>query len=206
VANGWSILRPNKSHRFFVYYAQHRNSTAVPTRTQKRLLIALTAVIAVPVVTLIVSALFLLRHYIASQDIDASGAALIFETERARFAGQQPLVEYQGFDTTVHRDPSRPRHELHTLHMVAYDASDESLTRADMPWWVVRLTTLGGNSSVLGAMSFGDRAARVTVEDIERHGPGLVLDTTGSAFGALAVSDAVFGNKAAGSLMLMWTE
>jgi len=53
---------------------------------------------------------------------------------------------------------------------------------------------------------FGDERDRITLEDLVRHGPGLILDTSGGSVGPLAISDVMLGTDARKSQLLIWTE
>jgi hypothetical protein len=52
----------------------------------------------------------------------------------------------------------------------------------------------------------GDDRDWITLEDLERHGPGLILDVGGGAVGQLLVGDAIFGTNSRRSQLLVWTE
>jgi hypothetical protein len=54
--------------------------------------------------------------------------------------------------------------------------------------------------------TFGDDRDRITLEDIERHGPGLILDVSSGAVGQLLVGDDILGTNARSSRLLVWTE
>jgi hypothetical protein len=53
---------------------------------------------------------------------------------------------------------------------VAWDAAEQRLVRLTIPLWVMRV----GAPKNLGALHLND--LRISVDDIERHGPGLVVD------------------------------
>src|SRR6185295_13330467 len=95
---------------------------------------------------------------------------------RARFAGQLPLVEIRGRDDVVVRRDARPgarRIELTTLHVIAFDPDEGRMMHANIPFWLLRLAPSG-------RMRFGasavDQNVRLTLEDVEASGPGLLVD------------------------------
>jgi hypothetical protein len=102
----------------------------------------------------------------------------------ARFQGQVPYVELS-FDgqekAVVHRELEKPtRTPLKHLRMVAYDEREHRLVRLTIPFWLLRL---GGNKPInlnSGGSGF-DPGFRLTItsEDLERRGPGLIIDTVG---------------------------
>ena len=105
-----------------------------------------------------------------------------FEKVRQRFKGQPPLLEMQdGVARYVATRPeaasSEPR-QLTTLHILAWDADDEKLASVNVPWWVLRLKS-GPIRFSSYASGFDDGGVKLTPQDIEKHGPGIILDTTG---------------------------
>jgi hypothetical protein len=64
----------------------------------------------------------------------------------------------------------------------------------------------GGRLRLMNLDTFGDDRDRITLEDLERHGPGLILDVGGGAVGQLLVGDAIFGTNSRSSQLLVWTE
>jgi hypothetical protein len=103
------------------------------------------------------------------------------EKIRARFAGQKPFIEVTGEHgeiepRVIERGDAHPQH-IDSLHLMAWDPGEEQLVRITMPFWILRLS---GNRPI--RFSSGDdalfraRTLKVTASDIERHGPGLILD------------------------------
>jgi hypothetical protein len=122
---------------------------------------------------------WLLSRYVTSEDADAGAAASRFDAARARLAGSTPLVEYRSNGgPVVHRTPNAPRQRLSTLHVLAFSATDQELTHAAIPFAVLRIKTLGGRVSLMSLGVVGAPYESITLEDIERHGPGLMFDPT----------------------------
>jgi hypothetical protein len=105
-----------------------------------------------------------------------------FEKVRQRFKGQQPLLEMRdGVPRYVERRAEAPpsaARPLTTLHILAWDADDEKLATVSVPWWVLRLKS-GPIRFSSYASGFDDGGVRITAEDIEKHGPGIIMDATG---------------------------
>ena len=124
-----------------------------------------------------------------------------------RGVDRAPLIQYRGFnEPPIRRAPDAPVHNLRTVHVLAYDADEGELTRGTFPVSVVRAMTLGGRIRLMGPTFGGDPDERITLGDLERHGPGLVLDSGKGTPGALALADAVFGTKSTQSRLLVWTD
>jgi hypothetical protein len=112
-----------------------------------------------------------------------------FAKAEARFAGQQPLVEIPRDGPPrpiVHRDAKAgPKVDLTSLHLLAWDPEKRELVQFTMPFWLVRL---GGRRPFMFENREGFFAAedlQLTAEDIERHGPGLIVDYQRHGYRAL---------------------
>ena len=148
----------------------------------------------------------LFPRYVDTVEADAGSAEREFTTVRSRVTGRA-LLEYRAFDApVVRRNPEAAIHELRTLHVLAYDADEGKLTRGTFPVGLLRTLTLGGRIRLMGSGFLGSPDARITLGDLERHGPGLVLDAGGGIPGVLPVADAVLGTKSTQSRLLIWTE
>jgi len=118
---------------------------------------------------------------IAVADSTASEAEDEFEKVRQRFKGKPPLVEMKDGEavaTSPAADPAAPRQPLHTLHVLAWDSDEEKLANVSIPWWVLRLKS-GPIRFSTYASGLDDDGVRLRPEDIERHGPGIILELTG---------------------------
>ena len=142
------------------------------------------------------TALFIYRH-VNTQFTPSDNADQQFAEARARFAGQQPLIEIRRDDEPmVHREvipASRPVEKLDTPRVMAYDTRARKLVRVSIPFWLLRmapskhLSFLNDNGINVDVDS--DRV-RLSLDDLERRGPGLLLDT----------------RDRRGSQVLVWTE
>jgi hypothetical protein len=131
--------------------------------------VGLVAVVATPV-------LRELRFTAASRD----EALKALDETRQHFAGQLPLVRVTGSKgfphlVVMHAPSGAERKPVRELLVLAYDPHDGQLVRTKVPLWVVRLG--GWRNFVLRTLGRAD--LQVTVEDIERHGPGLIADIRG---------------------------
>jgi hypothetical protein len=117
------------------------------------------------------------RHF-ETRLVPGERAAQEFERERARFAGTRALVEIRlGREAIVHRpDPAQPKSAgVQTLHALVYDPAARKLVRANIPLWLLCFSPRGRLDLPAGPGLNSD-SAHFTVEDLERHGPGLILD------------------------------
>lgn len=142
------------------------------------------------------TAFFIYRHVDARFTNDTT-ADQEFSAARARFVGQRPLIEIRrdGDEPILHRDLLRdakmPEKPLETLRVLAYDDDSGKLVRVNIPFWLLRMFP-SKNLSFLNdeGIDIDTRRIRVTLDDIERRGPGLLLDQ----------------KDRHGSQVLVWTE
>jgi hypothetical protein len=134
-----------------------------------------------------------LRH-LNVQMVTSESADREIEQVRARFAGRPPLIEIDDEDWS-HPRVRRPaqgaeRRRLETLHVMAWDEREGKLVRLDFPVWIMKLN-MRDMSVALPSDQFAElERLKLTLEDLERHGPGLILDQRGRK----------------GERVLIWTE
>jgi hypothetical protein len=119
-----------------------------------------------------------------------------------QFRGQQPLVEFIAADRpVVHRRPSARRRPVVSLQVLAYSPDDAEMTRVTLPGWLVRWLAARGTN--LLDVSADDP---LTIEDIERHGPGLLMHVRGSALTAASARDTIFGSNIRGARVIVFAD
>ena len=111
-------------------------------------------------------------------EVSRTNATQEFDAIRAKFPGQRPLLEIRNGEPAYveeRRNEPRSNVQLTTLHIMAWDDDDEELVTFSLPFWLLRM-----KSGPIGFSAYTSGFDRVSLrpEDIERHGPGLVLDFT----------------------------
>ncbi|HZT75364.1 MAG TPA: hypothetical protein VFA27_01805 [Vicinamibacterales bacterium] len=154
-------------------------------------LIASVIIVGILAIAVVGGTTYFFYRHISARVTSEERANETFEQTRARFAGQQPLVEMsRGDEPTIHH-PTGPPHDVQALHALAYNETSGKLTHVDVPGWLLRLMSGGGRIRIANMDAFGDEdTAKLTLEDLERHGPGLVIDV----------------RRHHGSQLLVWTE
>jgi hypothetical protein len=117
-----------------------------------------------------------MREHVVVEDAAASSADAHFEEVRKRFADKAPLVEIRRSGTRRNVPPEdAPRMRLATLHVLAWDPDDEKIARVQLPFWLLRLkeTPIQFGSYASGLDEIG---VTLTAAEIERYGPGIVVD------------------------------
>ena len=140
------------------------------------------------------TAYFIYRH-VQTQSTPHETAEQRFHDARARFNGQQPLIEMRHDDRPViHNDRPSARAsaaKLETLRVLAYDQRARKLVNVSIPFWLLRLAPANKFSFLNdNGIDFDSDRVHLTLEDLERRGPGLILDQADRR----------------GSQVLVWTE
>ncbi len=119
-------------------------------------------------------ALFAFRH-IERQSVSAAVADAEFAKVRARFVRDQAMIEVsEDRDVMIHPNPGTGE-PIHSIHLLAYNPTSGRLVNADMPVWLLRFGRRA-SISLIDEGEFGTGGTHLTLDDIERHGPGLILD------------------------------
>ena len=164
-------------------------------KTWISVLIAAVIIVGLLAVTIVGGTAFFFYRHINTQFTPRENAEAQFAEARARFAGQQPLIEMRRGDEPVfHRElvtEGRSTARLETLRVLAYDPNARKLVRVSIPFWLIRMAP-SKNFSFLNnnGIDFDSDRVRVTAADLERRGPGLILDE----------------KDRHGALVLVWTE
>jgi hypothetical protein len=128
------------------------------------------------VIAMAAAGLWFVKSHVNIQSTTQAVASADFQTVRARFANQRPLIELDERGNFMHANTDRPASSQrpNTLTILAFDSHDEKIVRVELPFWLLRLkpssrVDVGGSNVDLAKL-------RLTVEDLERFGPTLILD------------------------------
>jgi anionic cell wall polymer biosynthesis LytR-Cps2A-Psr (LCP) family protein len=108
-----------------------------------------------------------------------------FEELRARFKGETPFIDIATADEAqraVHREQERTNPApISKLRLATYDPQEKALVRVSIPMWLLRWAKdkpiKFSATSGAGIRWEEDAPLKVTPAEIERHGPGLLVDT-----------------------------
>ena len=155
------------------------NGEQKPKRTWVWVLIGVVFVLCVIAIGGIVFTAAFVRQNMTITDTTETDVAAEFDKVRAQFAGQKPLVQIvdgrpQYVADRVER-PADSRRPLKTMHVLAWDDDEGKMVSFALPMWLLRLKS---GPIQLSAYSQGwdDRGVSFRVEDLEKYGPGLLMD------------------------------
>lgn len=128
------------------------------------------------VIAMAAAGLWFVKSHVDVRTMTTAVATQDFQAVRQRFATQQPLIELDEHGTFLRANTDRPAGTLRpqTLNVMAFDSGDEKIVRMALPFWLLRLK--GNGRFDIGRGNVDLARMRITVEDLERYGPTLILD------------------------------
>jgi hypothetical protein len=147
-------------------------------RTWLWVLLGVFFVLVVMAIGGVVAGVAFFRQNMSVTGMSVGNAEKEFEAIRAKFAGQQPLIQFvDGRPQYVADRATQPTSTvpLKTMYVLAWDDEDEQLVRFSLPFWLLRMKS-GPIRLSSYSKGWDDRGVSFRIEDLERHGPGLLLD------------------------------
>jgi len=150
---------------------------ASKVKTWVWVVIAIVAAGIIGVIALAAAGLWFVRSHVNVQPSTVAAATTDLQAIRDRFASQKPLIELDDRGNFVHANTDRPSstQRPESLNIIAFDARDERVVRIEVPFWLLRLKSRGTLVDV-GSSNIDLQKLRLTVEDLERYGPTLIVD------------------------------
>ena len=129
------------------------------------------------VIGMAAAGLYFVKSHVNIQASTPTAATADFQSIRQHFTGQKPLIELDERGNFLHANTERPAGTTapRTLSIMAFDPGEERVVRMDLPFWLLRLK-MGGTRFDVGGGNVDLAKLRLTVEDLERYGPTLILD------------------------------
>lgn len=126
---------------------------------------------------------YFVSQHVETRAATAASAAQEFDTIKAGFAGQKPLVELDSRGEFLRANLDRPvpaqRTPPEQLHLLAFDPGNRRVVRFKLPFWILRMKA--GNATIdLNGNRMDLEDLRLSIEDLERIGPALIVDHQGS--------------------------
>jgi hypothetical protein len=97
------------------------------------------------------------------------------EAVAARFGTRPPLIEIidpRRADIRINRPQEDAGRPVATMHVLNWNRETRQLVRTEFPLWLMHFSS--GN--LLSKLGIAPAKFRLTVRDIERYGPGIVVD------------------------------
>jgi hypothetical protein len=180
-----AVLPTRGSLRAGVWYL--RQVVSFMTYSNASLLRVFTVASALAVTAMIASGTWFVATHRSSSDASQEAAEQEFRQLRARFADQQPLLDMDQRRARADMSAANNVAHLHTVHTVIFDTrGGQRVVRMDVPYWFARTFARPrdryGSLQWLGQLSFLDdtefdpEPIRLSWDQVERRGPGLIAD------------------------------
>ena len=128
----------------------------------------------------VVVAVSFFRQNLTVTNTDEQAAMQELDDVRKRFPGQQPLIQLvdgRPQIVTERATQTPTQTTLSTLHVIAFDSDEGHLVNVSLPFWLLRMKS-GPIRISAYQQGWDDRGVSFRVEDIEKHGPGIIADVT----------------------------
>jgi hypothetical protein len=123
--------------------------------------------------------LYFFSQNIKATKVSEASAIKQFDDIRSQFTGQKALIELDDRGNFLRSNTDRPApmnpKVPEKLYVMAFDPDDGSLVRVTIPFWLLRMK-MKGTTIDFGGRNVELEDLKLTVEDLERFGPTLVLD------------------------------
>jgi hypothetical protein len=121
---------------------------------------------------------FFSQHF-DTKVVSREHAGAEFDRAKARFSGQKALIELDERGRFLRTNPDRSSDRAakvpDQLNVLAFDPDDERIVKVTIPFWLLRLKAHGTRVDFNGGrLDLED--LKLTVEDLERFGPTLIVD------------------------------
>jgi hypothetical protein len=152
---------------------------AVKVKTWVWVVIAVAVVCILGLVAVAGIGFYFVSRHIETRAVSPAAAAKEFDAVKAGFAGQKPLIELdsRGHFRKANTDRVAPPHATtpDQLYLLAFDPDDGRIVRFSLPFWLLRLKA--GNTTIdLNGNRMDLEDLRLSVDDLERFGPSLIVD------------------------------
>ncbi|MBP1636036.1 MAG: hypothetical protein H6Q10_2610 [Acidobacteria bacterium] len=134
---------------------------------------------------LIGAAIYVFTRQVGFQTVETASGQQQFEKLRARFEGQVPFIELTAGDeggeprAVIHRELAKGETgTVSKVHIRVWSPDERKLVSLDLPFWMIRFMGSKPIHIDTGDSAFSRVSLKVTPEELERRGPGLVMDHT----------------------------
>jgi hypothetical protein len=149
-----------------------------PVQTKVKVVLSVVTALVIALIALAGTGAFIVFRNLSVTRPTSSDAAVQIDALRRRFPARPPLIDIddplRGRVHVNHPPLSAPLKHLQEFEILAWQADEGKLVHTRAPIWMMRFSTL----SLLSEFGLAPRSMRLTVDDVERYGPGVVLDFT----------------------------
>ena len=120
------------------------------------------------------AAYFVMRN-LEERPAGEAEAVKLIETVKARYPPRPPLIEItdsRRADVRINRPSDASQTRVDTIHVLNWKSDTRELSRVEMPLWLMRFSSI----NLASRLNILPAKLNLTVSDVERYGPGIVVD------------------------------
>lgn len=152
---------------------------AVKVKTWVWVVVGIVVVGIIGIIAMAAAGLYFFTRNIQTTHASPAVASRTFDDVRARFADQKPLIELDNDGEFLRSNLERVRPAnppvIDAIHVMAYDPDDARVVNVSIPFWLMRMQR-GGSVINFNGNDMNLEDLKITIEDLERFGPTLIVD------------------------------
>ena len=144
-------------------------------RTWFKVTFSALALVALCVIVLAATSAYFVFRNMEKKTLSETDTQREVDAVRARYPGRAPLIEVlnpSAGDIRINRPQTADGREVSTVHLIAWKSEDLERTRTEVPLWLMQFSTI----NLLSRLGVAPERVRLTVDDIRRYGPGIIVD------------------------------
>ena len=144
-------------------------------RTWAKAAIGGIALIVVAFAVLSGTAAYMVFRHMEQRPGTESEAVQAIDAVKARFGTRPPLVEIadpRRGEIRINRPTDASPARVDTVHIINWKSEEREFLRTDVPLWLMKFSSV----NILSQLGIAPEKFRLTVGDIERYGPGIIVD------------------------------
>jgi len=133
-------------------------------------------------IAIVAAGFFLVARQVETEPASAALAERTFAEARARFEGQNPIIQIEDRDGIIRTRIDRPPPDVpagpvpEKMYVMAYDPDEGRIVRLSLPFWLLRLGNKGSLRFSSDRTQLSFQHLNLTVDDLTRYGPALLVD------------------------------
>lgn len=134
-------------------------------------------VLALVVGAAVVGGFFFHDRVTVARETPTAAAVAAIDTQKRKFADGRPLLVLDDSRRPAYAPGAESRRNagpVSELHVLVWNAGQHELVTVTVPMWLLRLKS--GPIALGEYAAIGDGGVHLSPDDLDRHGPGVVLD------------------------------
>lgn len=155
--------------------ARARSTLPGTMRKSVKITLGAVAVVLLALAALGATAAYYVMRNLEERPAGEAEAVKAIDAVKARFPPRPPLIEIadpRRADVRINRAADPSPVPVDTIHVISWKSETRELSRVTMPLWLMRFSTV----NLASHLNISPARLRLTVGDVERYGPGVIVD------------------------------